>query len=180
MALPRGREKSTELLNAQAHVWNHIFNFINSMSLKCAVQLGILDIIHKHGKPMTLAELVEALPMNKAKAQFVPRLMRILIHLGFFMKAKISMGEEETGYWITPASRLLLKDEPLSVAPFLLAMLDPVLTKPWHHLGAWFENENFTPFDTAHGRMLWKHAGQEPRLNFYIYKYDIFSTPVNN
>ncbi|KAL2528783.1 putative O-methyltransferase 3 [Forsythia ovata] len=42
MALPHGGEKSTELLNAQAHVWNHIFNFINSMSLKFAVQLGIL------------------------------------------------------------------------------------------------------------------------------------------
>ncbi|KAL2483592.1 Trans-resveratrol di-O-methyltransferase [Forsythia ovata] len=113
-----------------------------------------MDIIHKHGKPMILAELVEALPMNKAKAQSVPHLMRILIHLGFFMKAKISKGEEETGYWITPTSRLLLKDEPLSVAPFLLAMLHPVLTEPWHHLSAWFENENSTPFDTAHGRML--------------------------
>ncbi|KAL2522076.1 Trans-resveratrol di-O-methyltransferase [Forsythia ovata] len=107
MALPYGGEKSTKLLNAQAYVWNHIFNFINSMSLKCAVQLGILDIIYKHGKPTTLAELVEALLMNKAKAQSVPRLMHILIHLGFFMKAKISKGEEETGYWITPASRLL-------------------------------------------------------------------------
>ncbi|KAL2483378.1 O-methyltransferase family protein [Forsythia ovata] len=168
MVLPYGGEKSTELLNAQAHVWNHIFNFINSMSLKCAVQLGILDIIHKHGKPMTLAELVEALPMNKAKAQSISRLMRILIHSGFFMKAKISKGEEEIGYWITPASRLLLKDEPLSVAPFLLAMLDPVLTEPWHHLSAWFENENSTPFDTAHGRMLWEHAGQEPRLNNFF------------
>ncbi|KAL2489831.1 Trans-resveratrol di-O-methyltransferase [Forsythia ovata] len=130
MTLSHGGEKSTELLNAQAHVWNHIFNFINSMSLKCAVQLGILDIIHKHGKPMTLAELVKALPMNKAKAQSVPHLMRILIHSGFFMKAKISKGKEKTGYWITPISRLLLKDEPLSVAPFLLAMLDTVLTGP--------------------------------------------------
>ncbi|KAL2503403.1 Trans-resveratrol di-O-methyltransferase [Forsythia ovata] len=134
MALPHGGEKSTKLLNAQAHVWNHIFNFINSMSLKCAVQLAILDIIHKHGKPMTLAELVEALPMNKMKAQFVPCLMCILIHLGFFMKAKISKGEEETGYWITPASCLLLKNESLSVAPFLLVMLNPVLTEPRHHL----------------------------------------------
>ncbi|KAL2493953.1 O-methyltransferase family protein [Forsythia ovata] len=176
MALPHGGEKSTELLNAQAHVWNHIFNFINSMSLKCAVQLGILDIIHKDGKSMTLAELVEALPMNKAKAQSVPRLMRILIHLRFFMKAKISNGKEETGYWITPTYRLLLKDKPLSVAPFLLAMHDPVLTEPWHYLSALFENENSTPFDTTHGRMLWEHAGQEPRLNFYIYKYDLFST----
>ncbi|CAI9754903.1 unnamed protein product [Fraxinus pennsylvanica] len=168
MALPNG-EQSTELLRAQAHIWNHIFNFINSMSLKCAIQLGIPDIIHKHGKPMTLPELVYALPMNESKSQFVSRLMRILIHSGFFINAKISENEENTGYWLTSASRLLLKDEPLSVTPFLLAMLDPVLTEPWHHLSEWFKSDqNPTPFDTKHGRMLWEYAGQEPRLNSFF------------
>ena len=42
-------ESASEQLQAQAHVWNHIFNFINSMTLKCAVQLGIPDVIQKHG-----------------------------------------------------------------------------------------------------------------------------------
>lgn len=168
MALPNG-EQSTELLQAQSHIWNHIFNFINSMSLKCAIQLGIPDIIHKHGKPMTLPELVDALPMNEAKSQFVSRLMRILIHSGFFIDAKISENEENTGYWLTSTSRLLLKDEPLSVTPFLLAMLDPILTEPWHHLSEWFKSDqNPTPFDTKHGRMFWEYAGQEPRLNSFF------------
>ncbi|KAL6330013.1 hypothetical protein AAG906_039928 [Vitis piasezkii] len=78
-------EISAELLHAQAHVWNHIFNFINSMSLKCAIQLGIPDIIHNHGKPMTLPELC------------VYRLMRILVHSGFLAAQRVQQGEQEEG-----------------------------------------------------------------------------------
>lgn len=64
-------DHDTELLEAQTHVWNHIFNFINSMTLKCAIQLGIPDIISKHGKPMTLNELVSALTINLSKTRCV-------------------------------------------------------------------------------------------------------------
>ncbi|KAL2483375.1 O-methyltransferase family protein [Forsythia ovata] len=167
MALHNGQQ-STELLQAQAHVWNHMFNFITSMSLKCATQLGIPDSIHRHGKPMTLPELVDALPINKARSHGVYRLMRILTHSGFFILEKISGDEEMEGYWLTPSSRLLLKDKPFGVAPLVLAVLDPVFTKPWHHLSEWFQNENHTPFDTAHGRKFWEYSGQEPRLNHFF------------
>ncbi|KAF3629118.1 hypothetical protein FXO37_29073 [Capsicum annuum] len=63
-------DKTREVLaDAQAHIWNHTFNFINSMSLKCAIQLGIPDIIHSHGRPMTLSDLVNALPINNNNAK---------------------------------------------------------------------------------------------------------------
>ncbi|KAM3319514.1 hypothetical protein P3S67_006714 [Capsicum chacoense] len=49
MALPDDvGDKTRQVLAAQAHILNHTFNFINSMSLKCAIQLGIPDIIHSH------------------------------------------------------------------------------------------------------------------------------------
>ncbi|CBI21929.3 unnamed protein product, partial [Vitis vinifera] len=108
-------EISAELLHAQAHVWNHILNFIKSVSLKCAIQLGIPDIIHNHGKPMTLPELVAKLPVHPKRSQCVYRLMRILVHSGFLAAQSVQQGEEEEG-------------------PLLLAMLDPILTKPWHYL----------------------------------------------
>ena len=100
-------EMSSELLGAQAHIWNHIFNFINSMSLKCAIQLGIPDIINNHGKPMTISQLTLALPINKKRSSCVHRLMRILIHSGFFalQKVKEGEGEGEEGYVITDASK---------------------------------------------------------------------------
>ncbi|KAK3010072.1 hypothetical protein RJ639_011134 [Escallonia herrerae] len=168
MDLPIGMQAS-ELLPSQAHIWNHSFNFINSMSLKCAVQLGIPDIIHNHGKPMSLPDLVQALPINKAKAPCIYRLMRILIHAGFFTKQNnLENEEEEDSYALTPASCLLLKDDPFSVTPFLLATLDPIQTTPFHFLSEWFQNDSETPFEMAHGRTFWDYASREPRLNNFF------------
>ncbi|KAF3677892.1 8-hydroxyquercetin 8-O-methyltransferase [Capsicum annuum] len=164
MALPNNDigEKYREALAAQAHIWNQIFNFINSMSLKCAIQLGIPDIIHSHGRPMTLSDLVDALPINNnnAKAQdCVYRLMRILIHAGFFI-------QEDEGYLLTPTSRLLLKDEPMSMIPLLQLQLDPIMMNPWHYLSKWFQNgDSSTPFVTAHGKPLYEYAEKEPKFS---------------
>ncbi|KAJ7965550.1 O-methyltransferase [Quillaja saponaria] len=164
-ALQNG-EEARELLEAQAHVWNHSLNFINSMSLKCAVQLGIPDIIHNHGQPMTLSQLIAALPIHKSKTIYIHRLMRVLIHSGFFAQQKISENEsEEEGYVITNASKVLLvKDNPFSVTPFVF-MINPIFTKPWHCMGDWFQSDDPTPFETAHGMTLWEFAGREPKLN---------------
>ncbi|TYI07587.1 hypothetical protein ES332_A10G238100v1 [Gossypium tomentosum] len=128
-------EHVNELFQAQAHVLNHIFNFINSMSRKCAIDLGIPDIIQNHGKPMTITELVAALPiLNPTKACNIYRLMRILVHSGFFAQRNLCNDAQEDGYVLTNASRLLHNDNPLSVTPFLKAMLNPILTEPWHYI----------------------------------------------
>ncbi|KAM3247446.1 hypothetical protein P3L10_009213 [Capsicum annuum] len=80
-------DETSEVLAAQAHIANHVLNYVNSMSLKCATQLGIPDIIHSHGRAMPLSDLIDALPINKAKGQeCIYRLMRILIHAGFFIQ----------------------------------------------------------------------------------------------
>ncbi|KAK1412127.1 hypothetical protein QVD17_33123 [Tagetes erecta] len=170
MTLQDVDEETRCLLESQAHIWSHIFSFINSMSLKCAVQLQIPDIINRHGAPMLLSELVEALSINKTKSQCVYRLMRILVHSGFFIKQRVSTTNEEEGegYLLTPASRLLLKEEPLSMRPFLLAMLDPILVDPWQHMSTWFQNDDVTPFQTAHGRIIWDFACEEPVLNRFL------------
>ncbi|GKE19087.1 trans-resveratrol di-O-methyltransferase-like protein, partial [Tanacetum coccineum] len=169
MALQNG-EHSKDLLHSQAHIWNHIFSFINSMSLKCAIQLQIPDIVNSHGAPMLLSELVEALSIDKERSHFVYRLMRILVHSGFFVKQTVSTvegnGDEKgEGYMLAPASRFLLKEEPLSIRPFLLAMLDPVLMDPWQNMSKWFQNDGANSFHITHGRSLWEFAGQEPKLN---------------
>ncbi|PIN10678.1 Hydroxyindole-O-methyltransferase [Handroanthus impetiginosus] len=167
MAMANEELSTEQLLEAQAHVWNHIFNFINSMSLKCAIELGIPDIIHKHGKPMALSELVALSNISKTKALHVHRLMRILLHSNFFIEVNMSNNDkEEERYWLTPASRLLLKDAPLTVAPFVLLVLDQILTKPWHYLGEWLANDHhLSPFKMTHGMMFWEYAEHEPRLN---------------
>ncbi|KAF9661715.1 hypothetical protein SADUNF_Sadunf19G0097500 [Salix dunnii] len=60
-------EGANELLQAQTRVWNHALAFINSMALKCAVQLDIPDAIQNHGKPMTLSELLAMITNKTAR-----------------------------------------------------------------------------------------------------------------
>nr|AYC63500.1 O-methyltransferase [Scoparia dulcis] len=164
------RSSHQELLQAQAHVWNQILNLINSMSLKCAIELGIPDIIHKHGKPMTLSDLVKTIPINKSKSRGLYRLMSILIYSKFFVMVKISHkeNEQDEGYWLTPASRLLLRDEPFSVASLVRAILDPVMTDPWHNVAAWFQNDDATACVTTHGMKFYELTRHVPRLNQFF------------
>lgn len=167
IALGNGELSTKHLLEAQAHIWNHLFSFVNSMSLKYAIQLGIPNIIYNHGKPMTLSQLVESLPIDIAKSECIRRLMRVLVHSKFFVKFDKSKDEDNVCYWLTPASRLLLKDAPLTVAPLVLLILDPVLlAKPWYHMSEWLTNEDhIAPFEMAHGETMWEKIRHEPRLS---------------
>ncbi|KAD7116809.1 hypothetical protein R6Q59_006481 [Mikania micrantha] len=168
----QNEDQSEILLESQTHIWNHIYTFIKSMSLKCAIQLQIPDIIDHHGSPMLLSELVEALPINQERAQSVYRLMRILVHCGFFVKQSVSTTggnvKEEEGYMLAPASRLLLKENPLSLRPYLLCMFNPIMMDPWQDLSKWFQNDDVTPFHMTHGRSLYDLADQELNLNQFF------------
>ncbi|KAL2252201.1 UNVERIFIED_CONTAM: Chavicol O-methyltransferase [Sesamum indicum] len=166
MAFQIGEMSAEQLLDGQAHVWNHLFSFINSMSLKCAIELGIPDIIHNHAKPMSLSQLVDALPIPKVKSHFVYRLMRLLIHSEFFVKVDVSNEEEKEHYWLTPASLLLLRNAPLSVAPLVQLILDPNMTEPLDHLSEWLASQRHTsPYELVHGKVLFEHLGLQPGLN---------------
>lgn len=143
-----------QLLQAQSHIWNHVLNFLNSFSLKSAIDLGIPDIIHNHGRPMTIPELVAALPIPSDKDPFVPRLMRLLVHSGFFES-------KQEGYVLTNTSLFLLKDNPLSQAPFLKTLLDPVFSRPAESLGLWFQTNDPTPFYTSYGKSIWEYTGYD-------------------
>ncbi|TMW81118.1 hypothetical protein EJD97_011783 [Solanum chilense] len=141
MTLPNDN-MTREMLAAQAHIWNHTFSYINSMSLKCAIQLGIPHIIHSHGRAMTLSDLVNALPINNniKTLDYIFRLIRIIIHGCFFNQIKVN--DKEEGYILTPASCLLLKDEPLSQVAFVQMELDPNFMDPWHSLSKWIGSDN--------------------------------------
>ncbi|RDX95416.1 putative O-methyltransferase 3, partial [Mucuna pruriens] len=158
-------DHAAKLLRAQSHIWNHILSFINSMSLKCVVELGIPDIIHNYGQPMPLSNLIASLPIHPSKTHFIHRLMRIMIHSGFFSQQNETENELQVKYALTDASLLLLKNHPMSVTPFLQANLDPIMTKPWYQFSNWFKTGDRTPFETAHGMLLWDYADREPKHN---------------
>ncbi|XP_019193599.1 PREDICTED: trans-resveratrol di-O-methyltransferase-like [Ipomoea nil] len=155
-----------EIVRAQSHINYYFFNFINSSALKCAVQLGIPDVIHRHGRPITLEELVDALSINKAKAHHLGRLMRVLTRSGFFLDAKIK--DDDDGYALGPPSCLLIKDHPFSLAPYVLGATSAIFAGPWHHVSEWFHNDDPTPYQTAYGKTFWDCASQDPELNLYF------------
>ncbi|KAK7853049.1 trans-resveratrol di-o-methyltransferase [Quercus suber] len=162
-------EGVSELFQAQCHLYKHIFSYIDSMSLKCAIQLGIPDTIHNHGQPITLQELVSKLHIHPKKTSCLHRLMRLLVHSGFFAKTIVHENQEkekeEEAYTLTPSSRLILKDNATSLSPFVLAMLDPALVSPWQFLGDWFRGSELTPFEKAHGKGVWDYCNQNPEYN---------------
>ncbi|XP_058072520.1 (RS)-norcoclaurine 6-O-methyltransferase-like [Magnolia sinica] len=129
---------------AQAQLWKHIYGFADSLTLKCAIDLGIADIIHKHGGPMTLQELASALPIPTVNIDHFYRIMRYLVHMKLFNL--IIDGEKK--YTLTPASKLLLKDQDKSLASF--ALLQYYEMGAWNYLSAAVEGKT-TPWEKFHG-----------------------------
>lgn len=85
---PSQGQGTSELFQAQSHIYKHIFKFANSMSLGCAVELGIPDIIHAHNRPITPQELVSSLKLPTNKTDHLRRLMSLLVHSKFFATTK--------------------------------------------------------------------------------------------
>ncbi|XP_019170244.1 PREDICTED: trans-resveratrol di-O-methyltransferase-like isoform X4 [Ipomoea nil] len=154
-------EGGIEMFRAQAHIYKHACNYVNSMVLATAIQLNIPDIIHTHGKPITIPELVSALKLPPQKSNAVYRIMRLLTHNGFFDSTKLNKAEED-GYVLTASSRLLLKSQIPNLSPFALFAVHP----PWKVLGDWFSrNEESTAFETAHGAPIWEFCDTNPKFN---------------
>ncbi|XP_072993380.1 trans-resveratrol di-O-methyltransferase-like [Typha latifolia] len=164
--------ESHDLLQAQEQLWNHIFVYLKSMTLKCAVELGIPDAIHNHGGSIAHPELLAALSLPPSRSPHLRRLMRMLTHSGFFATRR-SPGsgdeeeeEEEDVYLLTPLSYLLVNDNnSLSLSPFVLAMLDPYLVDPSSSMSSWFRSCERTPFQMVNGWGFWDMAGRDGKLN---------------
>ncbi|CAN0915187.1 Trans-resveratrol di-O-methyltransferase [Linum grandiflorum] len=158
---------SSELLQAQAHVWHHTFNFVTSMSLKCAVQLGIPEAIHSHGggRPISVPDLVADLKIPPSKSPYLHRLLRVLVHSGFLIHHYT--GGESGSYSLTAAGRYLVRDKPLNGGAFVVMLLDPVLVNAFHDMSAWFlsEKDDSTPFYAAHGKQVWEYMGDDLKMN---------------
>ncbi|GJW69858.1 probable O-methyltransferase 3 [Tanacetum coccineum] len=166
---------SSELFEAQAHIYRHVINYANSMALRCALELGIPDIIVNHDKPITLQELVSKLNLPIEKTLHLKRLMRLLIHSNFFNVTKFHDQDgdnEKEGYVLTLSSKLLLKNTSKNspnlpnLLPYANSILDHVSMSAFNFLGSWFKGNESTVFETAFGTSIWEFfANGNPRLN---------------
>ncbi|KAF7803394.1 trans-resveratrol di-O-methyltransferase-like [Senna tora] len=161
--------KAKDMFEGQAHLYRLMFNFITSMGLKAAIELGIADVIHNHGQPITISELVLALHINPARTSFFYRLMRLLTHSGLFVKTKVKE-EEEEGYDLTPCSKLLLKHNNVpNLSSIVKVALEPPLSQPFQALGEWFQRDDdgvkvVTPFEAVFGKGFWQYGNENPEF----------------
>ncbi|KAJ3679742.1 hypothetical protein LUZ60_017753 [Juncus effusus] len=153
-----------DLQQAQAELWNLILSFLKSMSLKCAIELGIPDAIYNHGGPITLLELASAISVPTDKKPHLSRLLRMLAHSGFLLEKN---HETMVVYDLTPVSRLVVNAEGSSnLSPFVVATLDCIQVKPSFFMANWFKQEqNLVPFDLAHACHFWELTSQNPEFN---------------
>ncbi|XP_022724600.1 trans-resveratrol di-O-methyltransferase-like [Durio zibethinus] len=158
-------QEATESYQAQAYLYKHILNYVSSTSLKSAVQLGIPDIIHNHGEPITLSELVSALRIDPTKTSCIYRLMRVLVLSGFFATIKVDKNQEKEAYALTPFSKILVKDNIICSSPLVMVMLDPNVLNPWQFLADWIQGtKQQGPFESANGKTFWKYMDQDPEF----------------
>ncbi|KAJ8634018.1 hypothetical protein MRB53_027354 [Persea americana] len=107
-------------MHAQAQIWKNIYGFAESLTLKCAVELGVPDILHKHGKPMILSEIDAGEPsIPSPSMDRLHRIMRFLVHMKLF---NVVDGPEEK-YTLTPPSKLLVRAEEKNLVSYALLQL---------------------------------------------------------
>lgn len=153
-----------ELIHAQGRIWKHISGFAESLTLKCAIELGVADIIHRHGKPMTLSEIVGELTIPSPNMDRFNRVMRFLVHMKLF--AVIDGAEKK--YALTPASELLVRAKEKNMVSFAMMQLHADEIEPWHHLIAGIEGKT-TPWLACHkGVPYYEHVGKDPNYNRLI------------
>ncbi|CAN1810325.1 Probable O-methyltransferase 3 [Linum perenne] len=160
-------ERATELLEAQTKLWSHSLGNIKSLAVQCAIELGIPDVIHSHGGSIKLAELTAELGISHAKAPFLGRLMRMLVHLGY-----LTEGEGGGGYTLTPLCDLLVKTNPFDARSLVFAANDPIVVDPWRHMSSWFRTNDAgdhvvkqTPFALAHnGKKMYQVTAEKPQF----------------
>ncbi|KAM0945327.1 putative O-methyltransferase domain, plant methyltransferase dimerization [Dioscorea sansibarensis] len=155
-----------EPLQAQSHALNLILGYFKSMSFKAAIDLGIADILHKHGKPMSLAQLTTSLSIPTSKSDPFRRLMRALVHQGIFSTDQ----ETQSLYSLTPTSQLLLPGSPTSITPFLRLIVNPTVSHPSYDLGSWFKSPEETPFELLHGKGIIEVAGEKPEFKRLLHE----------
>ncbi|KAM0941773.1 putative (Iso)eugenol O-methyltransferase [Dioscorea sansibarensis] len=174
-------ERSThDFSQTITQVWNHMLAFIDSICLRCAVELGVPDAIHNHGGPMALSELVQALSIPTSKAQFLRRIMRVLVNSGFFSikgnESDSSSNEEEVLYDLTATSKLLVTGSTNSLAPLVIFVTGVESGMAVQAMSAWIkrtsddddddDDKNETPFHVAHGgKGLFEFASEKPEFN---------------
>ncbi|KAG9138267.1 hypothetical protein Leryth_001480 [Lithospermum erythrorhizon] len=128
--------------------------------VKCAVEMGIPDVLETQEHPITLEELSSLLGCHALSP--LHRIMRFLSHRGLFKEEIKGNQEGHIYYTQTPLSRLLVKKGNKSMAALFLLESSPVMLAPWHQLSNRVLIHGAGAFEGAHGEDLWQYVASNP------------------
>ncbi|KAJ8644148.1 hypothetical protein MRB53_005896 [Persea americana] len=147
---------------AQAKIWSLIYGFSESLVLRCAVELGIADIIHEHGDTMSINQLASKIPVNSVNVDHLYRIMRFLVHMKLF---SIQSVKGELRYGLEPAARCLVKGWDKCMVPSILSITDKDFMAPWHYIKESLGKDSPTAFEKALGMNIWDYMADNPMKN---------------
>ncbi|CAK9150073.1 unnamed protein product [Ilex paraguariensis] len=149
----------------QANILQYLYSSVESIALKCAVELRIPDIIHSHGRPMTLTQIAIEIGSTSPSLNIncLARIMRFLVHKQVFDEMSQSNNGESL-YSLNQSSKWLLQDAEQSLVPLVFMRNHPFITSPFQCLSQCVK-EGGTAFQKTHGREMFEFASVNPEFN---------------
>ncbi|XP_071721974.1 xanthohumol 4-O-methyltransferase-like [Rutidosis leptorrhynchoides] len=149
---------------AQATIFKCLAGIAHYMTIRCALDLRLADILHSHNGPMTLSHLASSIesstPPNKSILKCI---MRLLVRNKIFAAHEPSSGtDQEPLYEATKVSSLLRKDNENS--PFAVFSSIPPEGVTWCFLSQCVK-EGGTAFEKILGCTMYEFASQNPEFN---------------
>uniref|UniRef100_A0ACD6AM01 Uncharacterized protein n=1 Tax=Avena sativa TaxID=4498 RepID=A0ACD6AM01_AVESA len=153
--------------------WGLVTNFAVSLTLKAAIELGLLDALSNAagpGRGLTADQLSAHLPaVDKAEAAAsVDRILRLLASFDI-VRCSTDAGHDGSQtvrqYTAAPVCRWLTRDNGgASLAPLAMFTTDQDYMSTWHHLAAAAGGGGPASFERAHGVPMFEYMSQNPRL----------------
>ncbi|KAK7404972.1 hypothetical protein VNO78_06067 [Psophocarpus tetragonolobus] len=159
-------KEDEEALVGQVEIWKYMTCFTDSVALKCVIELRIADIIDRYAKPLSLSQIVENIEdAPSPDASLLHRIMRVMIRRKIFSAEKSDTGE--TLYGLTRASKWILRDTKMTLAPMLLLENHPIHLNPAHYITDIIKEgtKNGTAFFRCHGHEQFEMTGLDPEYN---------------
>ncbi|KAE8666950.1 tir-nbs-lrr resistance protein [Hibiscus syriacus] len=144
----------------QAEILHIMDSFIESMALKCVVELGIPDTLNPHpgggSYPMTLSQLAARLPFPDLDMDRLSRVMGFLSCRKVF-SATVDKESGEMMYGLTDSSKWLLTDNKSeSLVPTLLLAMHPCAMAAWNCMSTSIAEGGVCGFSRANGSNLYE------------------------
>jgi hypothetical protein len=165
MAFVHGEQEGEDMVGAFALVYQHVFSYIKTMALKCAVELAIPDAIHGRGGAATLAEIAADTGVHESRLADLRCLMKLLTTSGLFRATAADGGEEvASSYALTAASSLVVG--PRGLSNMVRFDCGPVSLTPFFDMPTWLRTAPGPEapkslFELTHGRTRWDPANAD-------------------